>query len=118
MSAEQHQEFFIFTLVTGEVGEAVELEVRKLKAQNLQLKIQNSEPRITVVANHLFPQYSLDCLSCCLTYLPTEGVSRIYCRLQTLCLIIAQKAFTQTLIFFIAYMSLRLSGLAFVKQAP
>ena len=54
MSTEHHKEFFIFTIVTGEVREDVELEVRKLRAQNLQLKIQNSEPTITVLINHCF----------------------------------------------------------------
>ena len=61
----------------------------------------------SVVATYLFPQCPLNCLSCCLTYCPIEGASRIYCRLQTLCLIIAQKAFTQTLILFIVYMNLK-----------
>ena len=60
-----------------------------------------------VVATYLFPQCPLNCLLCCLTYCPIEGASRIYCCLQTLCLIIAQKAFTQTLILFIVYMNLR-----------
>ena len=62
-----------------------------------------AEDKLTVVATYLFPQCWPDCLACCLMYCPTEGASRIYCRLHTLCLIIAQKAFIQTFIIFVLF---------------